>query len=243
MSQRFPRSVTWALRRQLLQAPDPLAGEFVHRFRQLWRRSRDGVVGLGVDLQHPGWFAGPKTGLELRAEYERNFAEQLALRPLAQFALHSIDEFDDLERSFEHHKKGRRLALISRVLSRVEMNIRGCARNIGQRDRRQGGKERDRGKFVGRQHDLEDQWVRAARCVRAPARLSSRRRRHGLATHSLLWHPGLAHGVEERPRVLVPLAKAPDREARVEREARFGFGLRLFQSSKIRQRRREQEIR
>ena len=48
---------------------------------------------------------------------------------------------------------------------------------------------------------------------------------------------------EELRGVLVSVAKAPYREARVEREAGLGFGLRLFQLAEIRQRRGEEEMR
>ncbi len=54
--------------------------------------------------------------------------------------------------------------------------------------------------------------------------------------------PALRKEFEEVRGVLVAIAKTPYREAGVEREAGLGFGLRLFQFSKIRQRCGEKEM-
>ena len=164
------------LRRKLLQPPDALAGEFVHCPRKFGRRGGDGVVGPCVQFQDPRRLAGPEAGLKLRAEDERDFAEQFAARPRAKFALDPVDEFDDFDRSFEHDEEGWRFALIDRVLSSIEMNVRGRARDIGQHDRRKGRKERNRRDFVRCQHDLpeEQSGSRPAACGSGSAELSAR---------------------------------------------------------------------
>ena len=140
------------LRRKLLQAADALAGEFVHSPHKLGRRSGDVVIKPGVDLQDPRRLAGPESGLKLRAVDKGNLAEEIARQAHSKLALDAVDELDDFDCAFEHDEQSRRLALIDRVLSSIEMDVRSRPFDIRQSDRRKRGKDRNRGKFVWRQH-------------------------------------------------------------------------------------------
>jgi len=96
--------------------------------------------------------AGPETGLKLRAIDKRNLAEEIVPQAHSKLALDSVDQFDDFDRPLEHDKQSRELALIDRVLAGAEIDVRSRPRDIRQCDWRQGGKDRNRGKFVWRQH-------------------------------------------------------------------------------------------
>ena len=142
------------LRRKLLQTADALAGEFVHPPHKLRRRRGDVVIGPGVDLQDARGFAGPESGLKLCAVDKRNLAEEVARQAHAKLALDSIDQLDDFDCPREHDKERWRFALIDRVFAGAEIDIRGHPRDIRERDRRKGGKNRKRDKFIWRQHAL-----------------------------------------------------------------------------------------
>jgi hypothetical protein len=154
------------LRRQLLQAADALTGEFVHSPHKLGRRSGDVVIKPGVDLQDSRRFGGSEASLKLRAVDERNLAEEIARQAHSKLALDAIDEFDDFDCSFEHDEQSRRLALIDRELSGIEMDVRSSPRDILQSDRRKRGKDRNRSKFVWRQHVLPALAARNEKCAR-----------------------------------------------------------------------------
>ena len=142
------------LRRELLQTPDALAGQFVHPPHKLRRRGGDVVIEPGVDLHDPRRLAGPESGLKLRAIDKRNFAEEIVPQAHSELALDAVDELDDFDRALEHDKQSRRFALIDRVFAGAEIDVRSRPRDIGQRDWRKRGKDRNRGKFVWRQHAL-----------------------------------------------------------------------------------------
>ncbi len=167
------------LGRNLLQAPDALAGLFVHHLRKFGRRGGDGVIGPGLHLQDPRRLAGSEAGLKLRAEHERNLAEQLAGQARSNLALDAVDELDHFDCALEHDEQSRRFALIDRIFPGIEMNVRSRPRDIRERDRRERGKDRKRGEFVRRQHVLTASLPGAEKCGRvflgAFAALSSRR--------------------------------------------------------------------
>ena len=140
------------LRRKLLQAPDAIVGECVHRPHKFRRRSGELVIEPRVHLQDTRRLGGPEARLKLRAENQRNLAEKIAGGAHSKLALDAIDELDDLDCPLEHDEQSRRFALIDRVLSGIEMDVRSRPRDIRQSDRRKRGKDRNRGKFVWRQH-------------------------------------------------------------------------------------------
>jgi hypothetical protein len=154
------------LRRKLLQAADALAGEFVHSPHERGRRSGDVVIKPGVDLQDPRPFTGSKASLKLRAVDERDLAEESARQTHSKLALEAVDELDDFDCSLEHDEQSRRFALIDRVLSSIEMDVRGRPLDVRQSERRKGGKDRKRGKFVWRQHALPALVARSEKCRR-----------------------------------------------------------------------------
>ena len=140
------------LRRKLLQTPDAIVGECVHRPHEFRRRSGDLVIEPRVRLQDTRRVDGAEAGLKLRPENQGNLAKQIAGGARSKLALDAIDEFDDLDCPLEHDEQSRRFALIDRVFSGIEMDVRSRPRDILQSDRRKRGKDRNRGKFVWRQH-------------------------------------------------------------------------------------------
>ena len=154
------------LRRKLLQAPDAIVGERVHRPHKFWRRSGDLIIERRVHLQDTRRLGGSKAGLKLRPENQRNLAEKIARGAHAKLAFDAIDEFDDFDCSLDHDEQSRRFALIDRVLSRIKMDVRGRPRDIRQGDRRKRRKNRNRGKFVWRQHAQPALVARSGRCGR-----------------------------------------------------------------------------
>ena len=154
------------LRRKFLQAADALAGEFVHSPHKVGRRGGDVVIKPGVDLQDPRRLAGPESGLKLRAVDKRNLAEEIARQAHSKLALDAVDEFDDFDCAFEHDKERWRFALIDRVLSRIQVDVRSRPFDVRQSDWRKRGKDRNRGKFVWRQHALPALVARREKCGR-----------------------------------------------------------------------------
>ena len=72
----------------------------------------------------------------------------------SELALDAVDELDDFDRALEHDKQSRSFALIDGVFAGVEINVRSRPRDIRQGYWRKRGKDRNRGKFVWRQHVL-----------------------------------------------------------------------------------------
>jgi len=142
------------LRRKLLQAPDAIVGESVHRPHKLRRRSGELIIEALVRLQDTRRLGSAKARLKLRAENQGNLAKKIAGGAHSKLAFDAIDELDDLDCPLDHDEQSRRLAFIDRVLSGIQMDVRSRSRDIRQSDRRKRGKDRNHGKFVWRQHAL-----------------------------------------------------------------------------------------
>lgn len=137
---------------EALQPADALGRERAEPLRDLRRRGGDGVVVPGLQAHHPRRFRRAKAPEEHAAEHDRDLAEDLARAAPADRALHAVDQLGDLDLPGEHHEERALLARVDRVLSGVEMDVRGVLRDACKLGGRQPQEERNRPDLLDHQH-------------------------------------------------------------------------------------------
>src|SRR5438094_8071988 len=90
---------------------------------------------------------------ELRPEGDRHLAKQVALATLSYDALDPVDQLDRLNPTFEHGEERALAALVRRVLTRHEADIRRCPGKPFALGRTERGKDADPTDLVRSHHD------------------------------------------------------------------------------------------
>ena len=139
-------------RLQTSRPADPVARQAPHLLRDLGCFGGDRVVVVRLDPDNPRRLRCPEPGGVGHSERDRHLPEDVAGPPLADHALHAVDELDRLDPTLEHGEQRALVAVVHRILAGAEGDV---GRNttepleIGRLERR---KRRDLGDLVRRHH-------------------------------------------------------------------------------------------
>ena len=139
---------------QALQPADALARERAYGLRDRRRCGGNLVVLLGIDPNDTRRLRRSIAADERPTEGDRHFAEDLARKTPADRALDSVGSLGDLDPAREHHEQGTLFALVNRILSCSEVDVRDPFREMLELGGRQRREKRNARELLDRKHRL-----------------------------------------------------------------------------------------